>query len=350
MLDPDFKMWSHLGSIFKSRTNLESLPIEMKSILEPRIRNQAHPHLHASCYFYERALACRNEIALYNEIRKEHEAVKRKLDTLNRPDLQNENQNISKNNQTFFQPVKSGPVLSFDADKILEIVAILRGRNNCQNNCTHPAKDLLDYFMTGIVPSKPSSVTPSTENDFNVLLAINFIKRENGRAYVGPTQSTICLDNSNFPNLPYGSAVPQTPNGTLDIDANPICDLENYRQPSALFSEINFHLMQVANENANGVSFGLINMGRCASYVEKAGHMLFYFATSDEVWFVDAQSYDGEQGIDHGCITNDLTTLFSFASQKRINQDTFSDIVFYTPIEPKYNPVAEVVVKNEMRI
>jgi hypothetical protein len=134
--------------------------------------------------------------------------------------------------------------------------------------------------------------------------------------------------------------IPQTPGGTFMVD-EPVLNLSSYNQPSAAYYEINHCLMRKAREHDQGVSFGLVNIGRCGKYADDPGHMLAYFANANQVWFCDGQFFNGTTNSDNGCIYDDISKKYGFAGQNRLGLNTFGGRVFYTPIGPKI-PVLEM--------
>src|ERR1700679_3798559 len=137
----------------------------------------------------------------------------------------------------------------FNEDQVKHIVNILRGNNNIMNNCTHLASDLIEYFKTGINPRNPSSITPSTLKDFNVLITTNWIKQEDENEYLGITRSVVCLDKTIIPSIPCDMEPRITSDGIYDIDSEPIYNIDKFTQPSILVSELNDHLRMKAEEN-----------------------------------------------------------------------------------------------------
>lgn len=186
---------------------------------------------------------------------------------------------------------------SFNIDGTLKIIKILRGNNYTTNNCIYLVNDLITYFKSGIIPEHPSSTNPSNENDFDTLINIDWIKRLDGTKYLGIVKSTIC--QTNFINISNG-----------------------YVQKSAHIKDINQCLIQEG-------TFGYINLGRCGKFSEEPGHMLAYFSTKDQVWYIDCTLYDGI----NNCIFNNLDDKYNFADEYNINIDVFGEYVFYIPIE-----------------
>ncbi|HJZ23734.1 MAG TPA: hypothetical protein VJ201_04710, partial [Candidatus Babeliales bacterium] len=71
----------------------------------------------------------------------------------------------------------------FNETQVYKAIAALRKGNNAQENCTHLAKDLINFFKTGIMPTQPSITDPSSLEDFSALVTIESIKKEKGSNY-----------------------------------------------------------------------------------------------------------------------------------------------------------------------
>ena len=250
-------------------------------------------------------------------------------------------------------------MFQFDEEKVLNAIHILRGNNNTKTNCTHLSKDMINYFKTGIMPITKSSTKKSTITDFDVIISIDWIKKEPDRCfappgtlrepetkYLGITQSTVCRDNCAIPGIPCNTEPLQLSNGTYDLDLS-VCDTDRFTQYCEPIDKINECLKTKAMENEYGISFGFINIGRCGEYVEYAGHMLVYFATVMNVWYVDCQFYNGIKKINNGCIFSDLTKSFEFVGKKKIHPNVFGENIFYIPVGPKISKPNIVFVKQE---
>jgi len=225
-------------------------------------------------------------------------------------------------------------MLVFNQKEVLNVIKILRGNNDVDNNCTHVSSDLIDYFKTGMIPSAESSINPSTSEDFNVLTVSNWIKKENGSKYLGMIKSIVCLNNTKITDIPCNITYKQLDDGTLDLN-NDIYDVDNFTQHTSSVTEINNCLKMLSKENEQGVSFGFICIGRCGKYIDTAGHMLVYFANYKDIYYIDCQLYNGIDKINNGCIFSDLSLTYEFANKSKIHVDVFGEYVFYIPIGPK---------------
>jgi hypothetical protein len=249
-------------------------------------------------------------------------------------------------------------MLEFNHDEVLNVVKILRGNNDIANNCTHVSSDLVEYFKTGATPTKESTTPAATIEDFDVVIMSDWIKKEDGRKYLGIVKSIVRLNNAKITDIPYNREPIQLNNGTLDLEAEYVYDLDNYTQYSSHVTDINQCLKSKAKENEYGISFGFICIGRCGKYINTAGHMIVYFATIERVWYIDCQLYDGENKIDNGCIFNDLSLKYQFANINKIDVDTFGEYVFYIPIGPKrimemetvQIKLEEEIIKNDKKL
>jgi hypothetical protein len=233
-------------------------------------------------------------------------------------------------------------MITFNQQEVFDVVKILRGNNNTNDNCTHLASDLIDYFKSGIKPTKESSIKSSTLNDFNVLITIDWIKKEDNNDYLGITQSTVCRDTSKISNIPYNIEYNKDNNDVYNLEQE-IYNIDSYTQQTALVQNINDIL------KSEEPSFGFINLGRCGKYVENCGHMIVYFTTLDNVWYIDCQLYDGINKKDNGCIFNNLLDTYDFVNNK-INIDTFSEYIFYIPIKLKEYLLYNIEIKKEQNI
>jgi hypothetical protein len=240
------------------------------------------------------------------------------------------------------------PVLFFNQEEVLKVIKILRGNNDVSDNCTHVSSDLIEYFKTGIIPDNESSTIPSTLEDFDVVTVSDWIKKENGSKYIGMVKSIVCLNNTKISNIPCDTIPKQLDDGILDLES--IYDVDNFTQFTSSIDNINISLNKKAKENEKGISFGFICIGRCGKYINMAGHMLVYFSTDKNVWYIDCQLYDGINKIDNGCIFNDLQSTFQFANSKRITIDVFGEYVFYIPIDHRtqFNEKLLIVKSEEI--
>ena len=168
----------------------------------------------------------------------------------------------------------SSSIISFNKSEVLNAIKILRGNNDAANNCTHISSDLMEYFKTGIMPSNESSTVPSTSMDFDVITVSDWIKKENGGKYLGVVKSIVCLDNTKITDIPHNKVPLELIDGTLDLEAEYVHDIDNYTQFTSSVTKINECLKIQAEENESGISFGFICIGRCGKYIDTAGHML----------------------------------------------------------------------------
>src|SRR5436190_1786440 len=144
-------------------------------------------------------------------------------------------------------------ILSFYQEEVLDIIKILRGNNDADDNCTHISSDLMEYFNTGMIPNKESSTKASTLEDFDVITVSDWIKKENGAKYLEMVKSIVCLNNTKIPNIPCNKIPLELIDGTLDLD-NEICDVDNFTQFTSSITKINDCLLLKAKENEQGIS------------------------------------------------------------------------------------------------
>lgn len=263
-------------------------------------------------------------------------------------------------------------ITEFNHDEMMQVIKILRGKNNCGHNCIALALDVIKYFMTGKTPNKESSTKKPSRDDFNVLLDrdILFTESTNER-YAEITKSTIYVRSNDFPPLTPGAPLtpctPQTPGTPHTPDSHLIGAQEDkkpkdksklYRQRSALYDELSDELKKQAEKEANHVSFGIVNLGRSLKVNDQlseeelldallniSGHMLCYFATPENVWYIDCQLYNGrarKNNVECGPIYTNLQDAHTFSNTaKNKEADTFGDTVFYIPIHPHLALTAE---------
>ena len=232
----------------------------------------------------------------------------------------------------------------------MQVISLLIG-GNANANCVHGIRDLLKYFETGQMPGGPSSTEPTTLEDFYADVTSTVVKRENGKKYREIIESTVNLEKTQFPHIPYGKEILELPDGTQVVD-NDVSTLDSHKQLNACVTEINDILKREATRNNSDVSFGVISLGHCSKFYKLPGHILMYFANADRVWYIDVQPEI--QNI-KGCskkaehIFANLTDGYKFVGKDAIDENTFGKTVFYIPIGPRLIPDATLVtVKQEI--
>lgn len=233
-------------------------------------------------------------------------------------------------------------------NEFTEALAIIRGNNNVQDNCTHLTKAVLRYFQTGIATE--ASTAPSTYVDYPAFVesSITQVKTEGNQKRI--TQiDTAGFFAGDFDN--FLSALPAYVDVTYSIDLTdeeiqitslhkekklPVREGKYYLRNQNINDglALNKKLMQLANEDTQGISYGFITLGRAGSKgIELAGHMLAYFATSEHVIFIDLQLLNGalKEG---NPIFSDLKEHFKFVNaQQKTDLDTFGQFIFYAPVK-----------------
>ena len=96
----------------------------------------------------------------------------------------------------------SNSFFEFNETQVYKAIATLRKGNDAQDNCTHLAKDLIDFFQTGIMPTQPSKTDPSSMEDFSMTVIIEPIKREKGSNYEIITHSVVNRSDVTMPYIP----------------------------------------------------------------------------------------------------------------------------------------------------
>lgn len=242
-------------------------------------------------------------------------------------------------------------VTTFNQGEVMEVVKILRGNNNVKNNCVHLSTDLLKYFRTGQRPQKPSiSKTSISDDIFQSVPHYQTLLAKFGSPYSTVVKSVIVKTRGDFPLLSTQRSIAikkddQHPN---QIHSWIIYDAAPYQQQSAEYSNINNVLMLEAKKNSHHVSFGVIFLyisywinpyqpmqPQINNLQLQPGHMICYFATDKQVWYIDCHHIDGITQQDHGTIFSDLTQKYLFSSTTSNNQiQAYGDVIFYIPFHP----------------
>ena len=227
------------------------------------------------------------------------------------------------------------PVLQLNREAFKNVAKKLRGAyNERRDDCAHLAQFFIDYLLTGKIPCQSKNRKEAASEHFcadiiteviQVDIKIEPDSSKASKKVTMITQSTI-RRGTLFGKYAPLAEIPQQINGKIDLTVPPIYDIENYPQKNIRFDKINDALKDEAKENG-GISFGMVNMGRCGKYaIQLPGHTIVYYATSDEVVFIDCQ------GQEENIVFDNIELEFQFAKKKtRVHQDTFGTIVFYTP-------------------
>ncbi len=68
--------------------------------------------------------------------------------------------------------------------------------------------------------------------------------------------------------------------------------------------------LKARGHSRGGYVFGMLNLARCGAHVDKAGHMIAFYATNDEVVYIDCQNNKTP-------IFSDLQSVFRFPTGKK---------------------------------
>jgi hypothetical protein len=220
----------------------------------------------------------------------------------------------------------------FNLQEVEAVIQILRGpEQTCDINCLHFAADILKYFISGELPTKPSEMRAGTSDFFNVHIS------EGAMAYSQDFQiksEDLEMNNGVIVPIICESIVDRSselgrlaPAGIDYLDENDSIDLtrefvnvETYRQQIALHKDLNQHLMSLGN-----VSIGYVCLARCGPFIDLPGHIISYYTTKDAVYYQDPQLPKP--------IFTELAQAYEFVgTNKKIEINTFSDCIFYTPV------------------
>jgi len=235
---------------------------------------------------------------------------------------------------SFFYELKK---FEFNEVQIYEVIAALRFRNDARDNCTHLAKDLIEFFQTGIMPTQPSKTDPSSLKDFSMTVIIEPIKREKGSDYEIVTHSVVNRSDVMMPYIPCNQEYPQK-DGVYHLEDECILNVDKYTQSPIHYTDLNKTLQIYATKERDGISVGYINLGHCGNYVELPCHMIVYYATKDVVKYMDCHLYNGLKPNDSKnkkCIFSNVSDIYHFGDKDRLGVNMFSPIVFYIPISIK---------------
>lgn len=251
---------------------------------------------------------------------------------------------VSVNPSAIFSPSVKKPAIKiktevYDKVKLIEVVKILRGNNNVKENCGRLAEDMITFLKYGIMPTQATSTDPSEDYEkygHTTSYEKKFIKKENGEpvqrvqctASILPLTADAGLNSLVPPILDY----PQDEKGTIDLDHPGLLNLtaENRLQPSSNYSTINAKLIRSAQEN--GIpTYGTISLAKPSAAKSRAGdHVIVFYATAEEVFYIDPQYYDGEKSQDNGCVFGTLVGKYAFSDTTPASLNPYSIDCFYT--------------------
>lgn len=265
------------------------------------------------------------------------------------------------------------PILRFDADTVRKVVRIMRKNSDKMDNCTRLAEDLLKYFHTGRIPAEPTSTETSTADHYLAYVYWDKVSvpcPEKNRIKVEPHSSvrTRKIDQIHYCKFPrhtiFGQSLPYGRREEIFIDGNDLfkqdsdivtvgrslIDKEHYLAQQTNVLNLNQVLKQEAQNG--GISYGSITMWHCNTHIKHPSHVITYYATPDEVYYIDPQWLDGTQPKrkQEDPICNDLREGYRFLGidgTNRITYFVYSPMVFSAPYRPpEPEPGSTVNVKQ----
>lgn len=121
------------------------------------------------------------------------------------------------------------------------------------------------------------------------------------------------------------------------IETRKFYDFGKYCQKKSQHSKLSGELKEIAKGNHPvKVSFGKINLGR-KDPKATIGHMIAYFATPENVWYIDLQQIESGKGqAVYDSIENIVRFFDPQVTKKKDGQDPFNPTVFYIPVGPQF--------------
>lgn len=229
-------------------------------------------------------------------------------------------------------------VTQLDRENFKKVARILRGDDQTPDNCAYLVKAFIDYLLTAEMPTQPAPANPASleQLTFVYLTGKTGVEIKSEPSEFDPPRKVRMVEsivtswidrNTLFGTYaPAGEIPREDGEGRVDLTATPTYDIDYYEQNTILFTELNTALKNEAKNNG-GVSFGMVDIAPCGKYVKELRHCIAYYATSDEVVFIDCQEPEP--------VFEKIEDVFAFvAIKKRVSVDTFGNDVFYTPLCP----------------
>jgi hypothetical protein len=234
------------------------------------------------------------------------------------------------------------PIVDFNWNKFREIAKRLRGERNHDDDatdCAYLAEAFLEYLCTGKEPTGPIpkqsmscehfSHYPYSEKMLAQVKQEPGLKPKKMKSAKVAQLTRIDIDR----NSKLGKRAPLgkhyvVKDGCIDVDS-PIYDIERFKQPSALYSELNECLIKEAELNG-GRLCGMIDIGRCGKSVYEAIHLFVFVVETQpviKIAFIDPQQPD-----DDYLVVDDLTQIIPFYNPMEEQTDPASERVFYSPV------------------
>jgi len=180
-------------------------------------------------------------------------------------------------------------VKKFIPENVMKLVKLLRGNSNFQQGSISYAKSVVQYFKTGELPVKPCPKQYDEALSFDVALMV-------------PDRKDLAAGE---PYVEY-------------------C----YIKEPMKYDNLNDALKRKASENPSHVLSGCIELVRSGMHALGPGRMIAFFATPDEVWYVDCLEYDGKNDKDNNSIFSDISNKYQwFDKIKKPGVDVYLDTV-----------------------
>jgi hypothetical protein len=234
------------------------------------------------------------------------------------------------------------PVRVFNPQEMTRVVALLRGNSTASRNCTHLAQDVMNYLRTGEVPKKPSLEADSTVDDF-VYFPVSKrqeVKKESGKKSnpLLVTQASVHV-GSFFQQHPIPAQLePYIDDNIIHVEHPYVANVDHCTNDGQ-FPEQKVNIRSLGDKLKSkalingGISFGYLHL-ECAKN-GAMGHMVVYFSTEQETWYIDCQKLNGitKQGMP---IYDDLSKQYKFygLNYNLIDDRAFQQEVFLIPMAP----------------
>lgn len=231
---------------------------------------------------------------------------------------------------------------------------ILRGKSACEINCVYLAMDLLTFIITRKQPTQASKEEQMPMNDFNgwVYSAKTnvTVKKEKTKTAVNKnvtqvTRSEITRQGVFFNQLPVAYTVLPTQIGDNHYDAEQSSiHVDELVADKLHYKEITAFLRQRANITASKEYYGALKLERAgATNVLKSAHLIVFYATTENVYYICAQKI--KNGVEKKpAIFTSLETNFKFVDKYSVSQHeiVYGTEVFIIPMANRnYSPTME---------
>lgn len=219
-------------------------------------------------------------------------------------------------------------------EEIKEAAIAIRGRSNAGSNCPKLSNCIIEFFRSGKI--EIAGETPATGYEAGHNLSYAVVKTEPGFPPIRQAVRSSVGLHGLYKSMPPSSITVFRMNDNEDLIQEELIDLEQSQRnlPSCLYNQVNETLIKEA-EKSGGVVFGQINIWR--NLLPALGHEIAFYAiytdTRREVFFIDAQHYDGITDSGYP-VYSELTTKYEFVNQlqrtgRKIGESTFNDLCFY---------------------